>query len=132
MACFLVPATEAIVTTVITKVVKKKEEKKVTDHEAVEVEGKIPFSKKLSWLNYMLWGGSGLLAFEHVWHGEVVPWFPFLTAMNSPESTLDMLREMVTHGTLMAGLVTAVWIGMVAVSTVLSTKKEPAKEEVTE
>ena len=132
MACFLVPATEAIVTTVITKVVKKKEEKKVTDHEAVEVEGKIRFSQKLSWLNYMLWGGSGLLAFEHVWHGEVVPWFPFLTAMNSPESTLDMLREMVTHGTLMAGLVTAVWIGMVAVSTVLSTKKEPAKEEVTE
>ena len=133
MACFIVPAAEAIVTTVVTKVVKNKEKKSLesTEHVTVE-EGKIPFSKKLSWLNYMLWGGSGLLAFEHVWHGEVVPWFPFLTAMSSPESTLDMLREMASHGTLMAGLVTAVWIGMVAVSSVLSTKKEPAKEEVTE
>jgi hypothetical protein len=39
---------------------------------------------------------------------------------------------MASHGTLMAGLVTSVWIGIVAVSSVLSTKKEPAKEEVTE
>lgn len=133
MACFLVPATEAIVTTVVTKVVKNKEAKAETGVEKVSVdEGKIPFSRKLSWLNYMLWGGSALLAFEHVWHGEVVPWFPFLTAMSSPESTLEMLHEMATHGTLMAGLVTAVWIGMVAVSTVLSTKKEAEQKEVTE
>ena len=127
MACFVVPAAEAVVTTIVTKVVKSKEKKENTSSEK-----KVPFSHKLSWLNTMLWGGSALLAFEHVWHGEVVPWFPFLTAMSSPESTLDMLREMASHGTLMAGLVTAVWIGMVAVSSVLSTKKEPAKEEVTE
>jgi len=34
----------------------------------------------LGWLTNMLWGGSLLLAFEHVWHGEETPWFPFLTA----------------------------------------------------
>lgn len=26
----------------------------------------------MNWLNNMLWGGSALLAFEHVWHGSVV------------------------------------------------------------
>ena len=72
MACFLVPTAEAIVTGVVSKVEKKNE---------AAVEGKIPFSRKLKWLKNMLWGGAALLAYEHVWHGEVVPWFPFLTAL---------------------------------------------------
>ena len=59
----------------------------------VAVEGKIPFSRKLKWLKNMLWGGAALLAYEHVWHGEVVPWFPFLTAAANPEDTAVMLRE---------------------------------------
>ena len=37
---------------------------------------KTPFSRKLKWLCYMLFGGPALPAFEHIWHGEVVPWFP--------------------------------------------------------
>ena len=60
----------------------------------------------------MLFGGAVLLAFEHVWHGEVVPWFPFLTAMNDPADAAEMLHEMATVGVSMAVLVTLVWIGM--------------------
>lgn len=57
----------------------------------------------------MLWGGSALLAFEHLWHGEVVPWFPFLTAAANPEDPAIMLHEMATVGVMMAVLTTAVW-----------------------
>ena len=105
MACFLVPATEAVVTTIVQKVVEKKEGKK-------DSETTLRFSEKLKWLNGMLWGGSGLLAFEHVWHGEVTPFFPFLTAANDPADTAEMLHEMATVGVTMAVLVTLVWIGM--------------------
>ncbi|MDD2214647.1 MAG: hypothetical protein PHR21_08955 [Oscillospiraceae bacterium] len=57
----------------------------------------------------MLWGGSALLAFEHIWHGEVVPWFPFLTAATDPSDRAAMLHEMATVGVSMALLVTAAW-----------------------
>lgn len=105
MACFIVPVGEAIIMSIAAKVVKKHEDKiGITD-----CNGKIPFSRKLKVLNGMLWGGSGLLAFEHVWHGEITPWFPFLTnAANSADMT-EMLHEMATVGTTMALLVTAVW-----------------------
>ncbi|MBE6869714.1 MAG: hypothetical protein E7494_13310 [Ruminococcus albus] len=112
MACFVVPATEAIVTTVIQKVVAKKES--IENKNSGEV--KLGFADKLKWLNGMLWGGSGLLAFEHVWHGEVTPFFPFLTAANDPADTAEMLHEMATSGSAMAILVTAVWAGLVIVS----------------
>ena len=104
MACFLVPVAEAVVTTVAEKVIAKKEQTSKT---------KSPFTRKLKWLSNMLWGGSALLAFEHVWHGEVVPWFPFLTAANNPEDAAEMLHEMGTVGVTMAVLVTLVWLGMV-------------------
>lgn len=136
MACFIVPAAEAVVTTIVTKVVKSKE--KAADNaqqvngSAAGTEKKIPFSRKLKWLNTMLWGGSALLAFEHVWHGEVVPWFPFLTAAQNPDDAAEMLYEMATAGVAMAALITAVWLGMVAVSTVIekrSAKVQPAEEQ---
>ncbi len=112
MACFLVPAAEAVVTTLITKAVKAKEQE-----EKVKISS-IKFSTKLGWLNKLLWGGSALLAFEHIWHGEVVPFFPFLTAVQNGE-TADMLAEMSTAGVAMAVLVTAVWGGMLAVSYII-------------
>ncbi|SEK68771.1 hypothetical protein [Ruminococcus albus] len=112
MACFIVPATEAIVTTVIQKVAAKKES---ADNKN-SGEMKLSFADKLKWLNGMLWGGSGLLAFEHVWHGEVTPFFPFLTAANDPADTAEMLHEMATSGSAMAILVTAVWAGLVIAS----------------
>ena len=111
MACFLVPATEAVVSTVVTKTLEKKQEK----------EGKEPSSilRKMKWLNNMLWGGSALLAYEHVWHGEVVPYFPFLTAASNPTDLSEMLHEMATTGVAMALLVTVVWNGMAAVTEIL-------------
>ena len=125
MACFLVPMTEAIVTTVAKKVIEKKEQKagaeKVTSEAGFTME-KTPFSKKLGWLNKLLWGGSALLAFEHVWHGEVVPFFPFLTAAADPEEASVMLHEMATVGVSMAALVTLVWVGMLLVSKALEKK----------
>lgn len=82
---------------------------------SVQEATRIKFSTKLGWLNKLLWGGSALLAFEHLWHGEVVPFFPFLTAVENGE-TADMLAEMGSAGVMMAVLVTAVWCGMLAVS----------------
>ncbi len=115
MACFVVPAAEAVVTTIV----KKREDK---------VEGeKGMFVKRLGWLNNMLWGGSALLAFEHVWHGEVTPWFPFLTNAASPAGAIEMVHEMATSGVAMAALVTAVWAGLAVGARVI--EKKGAQEE---
>ena len=109
MACFVVPVTEAIVTTIASKMIAKNESKKN--------DGKTKLSTKLGWLNKMLWGGSALLAFEHIWHGEIIPQFPFLTAVKNGE-TSEMLQEMATNGVGMSLLVTLVWLCMVAVVSV--------------
>ena len=131
MACFLVPAAEAVVTTIAAKAIKTKEGEPETAKvqldgtEPVEAE-KIPFSVKLGWLNKLLWGGSGLLAFEHIWHGEVVPWAPFLTAASNPADMAEMLHEMSTVGVTMSVLVTTVWAGMLAVSSAIEKRAKKA------
>lgn len=127
MACFIVVAAEAVVVTAVAQGMKHSEKKK---QEAVKTENEnkalqiieessvnIPWSRKLMWLAYMLWGGVALLAFEHVWHGEVTLWFPFLTAASGPEELANMFREMGTVGVTMTALVTAVWVGLVTVVT---------------
>ena len=128
MACFIVPGTEAIVTTAITKIVEKEICSCETEGavEAVKEEKALPFSRKLKWLNNMLWGGTALLAFEHVWHGEVTPFFPFLTAAGNAQDAVQMLKEMATAGVGMAVVVTAVWVGMVAIAS--GVEKKAAKE----
>lgn len=112
MACFLVPMGEAIVTTVVQKVVDNKE-KKAGETKASKSGGS--WSRRLGWLNKMLWGGTILLALEHVWHGEVVPWPPFLTAMETPSEVGPMLHEMAVFGGTMAVTITAVWAIMVLI-----------------
>lgn len=114
MACFIVPAVEAVVVTAAAVALKKREEKlqapKLDGVQSVAVEEKkISVSKKLGWLAKLLWGGVVLLAFEHLWHGEIVPFPPFLTAMYNPEDTKLMLSEMASVGTAMAVSVTAAW-----------------------
>ena len=116
MACFLVPAAEAVVTTVVSKTAKKEENPE-----------KISLSRKLKWLSNLLWGGSALLCFEHVWHGEVVPWFPFLTAMSDPEETTIMLHEMASVGGAMAVWLTVIWAGMCLMADSLM-KRKPAAQ----
>ncbi|HEC81319.1 MAG TPA: hypothetical protein ENI42_02675 [Thermoplasmatales archaeon] len=113
MACFLVPGAEAVVTTIIQKTVGKEKAEKL----------------KLKWLNTMLWGGVLLLAVEHMWHGEVVLWPPFLTAMNNPADVAPMLHEMITVGTSMAVVVTFTWIVMV-ILTLMLPKRTLVKEKV--
>lgn len=116
MACFLVPAGEAVVTTVAGKYLEK--------HGKGGAEGaRLPMARKVKWLNNMLWGGSALLAYEHLWHGEVSAAFPFLTAMNDPADTAEMLREMSTSGVAMAVVVTAVWGVMVLASNALEKRQ---------
>ena len=110
MACFLVPAAEAVVTTTATKIMEKKEkeqdEAKLERGVSVRELGQEHFSDKLKRLNYLLWGGSGLLAFEHLWHGEIQPFFPFLTGAAEPA---EMFHEMSTVGVTMAIVVTCAW-----------------------
>lgn len=136
MACFLVPTTEAVIVTAVSKIAeaKKKEHEGLEQeavHASVEEDVKIPFKRKVKWLTNLLYGGSALLAFEHVWHGEVVPWFPFLTAAADAEERAVMLQEMSTVGVTMALLVTGVWVGMLVVSNAIEQKvmKSKAEEE---
>ena len=132
MACLLVPGTEAIVVTAAAVLLKKYEEKKMNvsvsangaDTKAPAKQG---FARKLFWLAELLWGGVILLAFEHLWHGEVVPFFPFLTAATEGAGAVaEMLSEMASVGVLMAVLVTVIWVGMVLVSNAI--EKRPAPE----
>ena len=131
MACFLIPAGEAVVTTIAEKVIRAKESSAVTALEDNTAAERHPFSTKLKWLNNMLWGGSALLLFEHIWHGEVVPWFPFLTAAADPADTAEMLTEMSTVGVAMSLAVTGVWALMVTAASVIE-KRKAAKESGTE
>ena len=128
MACFTVPAAEAVVTTIAGKIIKAKEKKEglsgaVNTKPEEEGSEKISLSTKIGWLNKMLWGGSALLAFEHVWHGEVVPFFPFLTAVKDGNA-MEMLHEMATAGVCMALLVTAAWGIMVGVVSMFEKKSK--------
>ena len=128
MACFLVSAAEAVVVKVAEKAQENVEKK--TEETASETRVHVPFSRKLKWLSYMLWGGVILLAFEHIWHGEVQLFFPFLTAMESPASTAEMLHEMATVGVAMALLITAVW-GVICLVTSVLEKKASEEDTVT-
>ena len=103
MACFTAPLAEALVATAVKSAVKPAD------------SHRNPFVRRLGWLQKMLFGGSFLLAIEHVWHGEITWKYPFLTAVKDGE-TAGMLREIATVGVAMAVLITAVWVGMVLVS----------------
>lgn len=101
MACFIVPVVEATVVTAGLDVLKEK-------HSIPQKEG-IFSVRKLSWLRNMLWAASGLSVAEHIYHGEIIAGFPFLTALRTWESTQVMLQEIATEGVLTALAVTGVW-----------------------
>ena len=96
MACFTIPLAEGIILSAAKKIAFKKNADSV-------------IKTKLGHLENMLYGGSFLLAIEHIYHGEVVLYPPFLTAMNNPEDIPEMLHEMSTVGLSMAAIVTVVW-----------------------
>ena len=106
MACFTVPAATAIGVAVARHIVKHKEKKEVTSNNTDNMKT----SKKLGILELALFGGSFLLAGEHILHGEVTFTFPFLTAINEgPDAVRTMLFEMGTVGVSMALTIVAVW-----------------------
>lgn len=134
MACFLVPAAEAVVATAAYVIVKNKEKKiaapKLSEGRSeISDENKISWSRKLSWLLALLWGGVILLAFEHFWHGEIVPYPPFLSAMSDPADAAEMFHEMATVGVSMALAVTAVWGVVCAAADALKKKAVKAVME---
>ena len=73
MACFLVSAAFGIFTTALRK--------------------KFPKEMHIDWLNMMIFGSTVAFGVEHVIKGEIVPWFPFLTAMENPTAFGAMLNE---------------------------------------
>jgi hypothetical protein len=116
MACFTVPLATAVLATAAKSALPASARKN-------------PFVAKLGWLGDLMFGGSFLLAIEHVYHGEIIFTPPFLTAVRDGD-TAGMLHEMATRGTSMAVLLLATWVVMVAVSTALErhAAKHPAPE----
>ena len=114
MACFTVPLATAAVASAVKKALPGSAETN-------------PFVRKLGWLGKMMFGGSFLLAIEHVYHGEIIFVPPFLTAAKEgPEAIDAMLHEMAVRGVAMTALLVAVWAAMVVVSTVNERKVRPA------
>ncbi|MBR4125259.1 MAG: hypothetical protein IKR13_03570 [Victivallales bacterium] len=124
MACFIVPLAETVIASGV-KAVLKRREAKASEGEVVESV----WVKRLGWLQKLGFGGSALLAVEHIYHGEITFVPPFLTAMNSPETTQEMLHEMATAGVSMALLITVIWAVMCVVDHVLAKKHSTAPEE---
>ena len=79
MACFIVPLTQAVATTIYRKVTKQSD---------------TFVGRNLKTLEQMLWGGSVMLLIDHLINGELFAW---------------NLREVLTIGVPMSVVVTAVW-----------------------
>lgn len=117
MACFVVSVAGALAVGAAKYIVKHHENKvskETTDFTKIEDKkykfgSETKWSKKLGILELSLLGGSFLLAGEHILHGEVVPYFPFLTAASEAESASEMLYEMGTIGVTMMLAITAAW-----------------------
>ena len=117
MACFTVPLATAAVAEAVKAALPAAARKN-------------PFVAKLGWLGRMMFGGSFLLAIEHVYHGEIIFTPPFLTAVKEgPEATSDMLHEMATRGVAMAVLLGVVWVAMVGISTWLERSKAAVPQQ---
>ncbi len=114
MACFLAPMALAIIMTFI---------QLLTRHS--DLSQKL----KLTTLNTMLWGGVVILAAEHVFHGEITAFAPYLTAMSSPADTAVMLSEIATIGGSMTAAISLTWVGTLAVS-MLITKRVAFKDQL--
>ena len=112
MACFTAPLAGAAVAAVVQK--------------ATAGKARNPFLRKLHWLVKMALGGSFLLAIEHIYHGEITFYPPFLTKMQNPADTQEMVHEIMTVGVSMAVLLLIVWVGMVVVSEIVERRQVAA------
>ena len=101
MSCFIVPLTQAIVTTAY----RKRHQKEIESPDASVLKRNLPALEK------MLWGGSVMLIVDHVINGEVTWRYPFFTALESAGGGEVMLKEMLTVGLPMSVVLTLVWMG---------------------
>ena len=134
MACFTVSVVGAIGVGIAKHIVKHHEKKMLLEHKEpkeYKFGSETPWSKKLSYLELTLYGGSLLLLGEHIIHGEVVPFPPFLTAMESAEETAIMWQEIGTVGVTMFLLLVAAWAAGVLIVDYFKYRKHQ-KESKTE
>lgn len=103
MACLITPAVAATITTF--------------------AKNKVDPKYHLEWLNLMLWGGTIMLIVDHIISGEIIPYFPFLSAMKSPEQIPVMLKEILVTGSLMTLAIISTWAMLVFI---VNTKRKRA------
>ncbi len=108
MACFVESIVVAGVLSVSKKALQRKEQSLGSQNDS-----KISWSRKIGWLINLLLGGAFLLAIEHIWHGEIVAFPPFLTALSSPDDTQTMIYEILTVGSAQVALIVAIWAVMI-------------------
>lgn len=101
MSCFIVPLTQALVTTAY----RKRHENAINNPESSVLKRNVPALEK------MLWGGSVMLVVDHIINGEVTWRYPFFTALEQAGGFNVMLKEMLTVGLPMSVVLTLVWIG---------------------
>ncbi len=97
MACFIVPMGLGIITTLLARF--------------------FPKRLNINWLNAMLWGAVAMLMVEHVAHGEIIPYPPFLTA-----GIMEVLPEMLSVGGPMTLVSASVWALLTAANDVITRK----------
>jgi len=107
MACFIIPLTQAIATTALRRHAAKSASVNTVQN---------PFHAHLPRLEAMLYGGSAMLIVDHILSGELMPVFPFFSALATEGGLTTMLREMLLVGIPMSLLVTALWAISVLVS----------------
>ena len=110
MGCFTAPLTLGIVTTAFRK--------------------KIPAKYHINWLNTLLWGGTIGLIVEHIAHQEVVPYFPFLTAMKSPADAAVLFHEILTIGVGMTVACLLAWAVLVTAASILEARAKTAAKHL--
>ena len=100
MSCFIVPLTQAIVTTAY----RKRHQESINNPKSSVLKRHLPALEK------MLWGGSVMLVVDHIINGEVTWRYPFFTALETTGGANIMLKEMLTVGLPMSVVLTLVWI----------------------
>lgn len=104
MACFITPLITGLLLKLIKKLVKP------------------TIKNDLEILEIMLITGGVILAIEHVWHGEIVPYPPFLTAMQNPSDIPVLLREISVVGGSMTIATAVTWFSIISLKEKLKEK----------
>ena len=107
MACFIVPLAQAVATTLYRRNLERKNSLAPVGERVPDLSG--GKGAALQRLELMLWGGSAMLIVDHIISGELMPVFPFFSALLVEGGALTMLREMLTVGVPMSLLVTGIW-----------------------